>query len=59
MDLVQPRAQLLVATAHGYAKRTPLADFPAQRRYGSGVVAAQLSSSRHYCATGNQARRKY
>jgi DNA gyrase subunit A len=28
MDLVQPRAQLLVATTRGYAKRTPLADFP-------------------------------
>ncbi|NIO71939.1 MAG: hypothetical protein GTN71_23680 [Anaerolineae bacterium] len=44
MDLVQPRAQLLVATTRGYAKRTPLADFPVQRRYGSGVVTAQLSS---------------
>ena len=44
MDLVQPRAQLLVATTRGYAKRTPLADFPVQRRYGSGVVAANLSS---------------
>jgi DNA gyrase subunit A len=44
MDLVQPRAQLLIAMTRGYAKRTPLADFPAQRRYGSGVVAAQLSS---------------
>ena len=44
MDLVQPRAQLLVATTRGYAKRTPLADFSVQRRYGSGVVAAQLSS---------------
>jgi DNA gyrase subunit A len=44
MDLVQPRAQLLVATTCGYAKRTPLADFPVQKRYGSGVVAAQPSS---------------
>ena len=44
MDLVQPRAQLLVATTRGYAKRTPLADFPVQKRYGSGVVAAQPSS---------------
>jgi DNA gyrase subunit A len=44
MDLVQPRAQLLVATTRGYAKRIPLADFPVQRRYGSGVVAAKLSS---------------
>jgi len=44
MDLVQPRAQLLLATTRGYAKRTPLADFPVQRRYGSGVVTAQLSS---------------
>jgi DNA gyrase subunit A len=44
MDLVQPRAQLLVATTRGYAKRTPLADFPVQKRYGSGVVAVSLSS---------------
>ena len=44
VDLVQPRAQLLVATTRGYAKRTPLADFPVQRRYGNGVVAAKLSS---------------
>jgi len=44
MDLVQPRAQLLIATTRGYAKRTPLTDFPVQRRYGSGVVAAQVSS---------------
>jgi len=44
MDLVQPKAQLLIATTHGYAKRVPLADFPVQKRYGSGVVAARLSS---------------
>jgi len=44
MDLAQPRAQLLLAMTRGYAKRTPLADFPVQRRYGSGVMAAQLSS---------------
>jgi len=44
MDLVQPRAQLLVAMTRGYAKRTPLADFPVQKRYGSGVVAVNLSS---------------
>jgi DNA gyrase subunit A len=45
MDLVHSRAQLLIAMTRGYAKRTPLADFPVQKRYGNGVVAANLSSS--------------
>ncbi len=30
-------------TGKGYAKRTPIDDFPTQRRYGSGVKVANLS----------------
>jgi DNA gyrase subunit A len=36
-------AALALVTAAGYAKRTPLADFPTQGRGGQGVVAAKLS----------------
>ena len=32
-----------IVTALGFAKRTPLADFPAQGRNGQGVVAAKLT----------------
>ena len=34
---------LAIVTQAGYAKRVPLADFPAQGRNGQGVVAAKLS----------------
>jgi len=36
-------AMLALVTAAGYAKRTPLADFPTQGRGGQGVTAAKLS----------------
>lgn len=39
MEVVKPDAFLLIATALGFGKRTPLADYPTQRRYGSGVIA--------------------
>ncbi|MDQ7030961.1 MAG: DNA gyrase C-terminal beta-propeller domain-containing protein [Ardenticatenia bacterium] len=29
----------LIVSEHGYAKRVPVDVFPAQRRYGKGVVA--------------------
>ncbi|HIC94699.1 MAG TPA: DNA gyrase subunit A [Anaerolineae bacterium] len=44
MAVVRPDGELLVAMSQGYCKRTALADFPAQRRYGVGVVAAKVSS---------------
>ena len=44
MDLVRARASLFVVTSAGYGKWTPLAEYPAQGRYGRGVVAASLSS---------------
>nr|WP_290665657.1 DNA gyrase subunit A [Ardenticatena sp.] len=34
---------LLVMTTQGYAKRTPLDEFPIQGRYGKGVIATKLS----------------
>lgn len=37
MDVVQPEADLLVVTAKGLGKRTPLAEYTCQIRYGSGV----------------------
>ncbi len=37
MDVVEPEGDLLVVTASGYGKRTPLAEYPLQSRYGSGV----------------------
>jgi DNA gyrase subunit A len=36
-------APLALVTVAGYAKRTPLADFPTQGRGGQGVVAAKLN----------------
>ena len=34
---------ILIATEHGYGKRTTLEDFPSQRRGGKGVIAIQVS----------------
>ncbi len=38
-----PPSHLAIATALGFVKRTPLADFPSQGRNGQGVVAAKLT----------------
>jgi DNA gyrase subunit A len=35
---------VLIATEHGFGKRTPLADFPLQGRGGQGVIAIQANS---------------
>ena len=43
---IQPSAageQILIGTEHGFGKRTPLADFPVQRRGGKGVIAIQTA----------------
>ena len=37
MDIVDPRADLLIVTDKGYAKRTPLREYTPQRRYGTGI----------------------
>ena len=43
MDVAQPRSDLLVVTTTGHAKRTPLSEYPAQGRSGSGVIAVRLA----------------
>ncbi len=43
MDLVRPRADVLVVSENGYGKRTALNEYPAQGRYGVGVVTARPS----------------
>ena len=47
MDVVDPAADLLVVTTHGFAKRTPLSEYPTQRRNGGGVrtLAASLDKT--------------
>jgi DNA gyrase subunit A len=42
LDVVKPRADALIAANTGQAKRTPLAQFPIQGRYGVGVSAWKL-----------------
>ena len=37
MEVVEPEHDLLVVTALGYGKRTPLQEYPLQSRYGKGV----------------------
>jgi DNA gyrase subunit A len=39
-------ASLLVATSAGFAKRTPLGEYPVQGRGGKGVLTARIVSSR-------------
>ena len=42
-DIVRPKADLLLVSEQGEGKRTPLAQFPRQGRYGKGVVAWKSS----------------
>ena len=35
--------QVLIGTQHGFGKRTPVQDFPVQKRGGQGVIAIQTS----------------
>jgi DNA gyrase subunit A len=41
ITVVQPGLFVLVATAGGYAKRTPIDDYPVQGRGGKGVLTIQ------------------
>ncbi len=41
---VNEKASLVTLTEAGYAKRTPLAEFPVQGRYGVGVVAHKVTA---------------
>ena len=36
--------QVLIGTQHGYGKRTPVNDFPVQKRGGQGVIAIQTTA---------------
>jgi len=38
MDVVDPEGNLLVVTAKGFAKRTPLSEYSTKGRHGSGIV---------------------
>ncbi len=41
LNVVRDDTYLLVATSGGYAKRTAMADYPAQGRGGKGVLTIQ------------------
>jgi DNA gyrase subunit A len=42
MALARPRASLWVIADNGFAKRTPLSEYPVQGRYGQGVITIHL-----------------
>jgi DNA gyrase subunit A len=46
MYVVRDGADVLVATAGGYAKRTPAAQYPVKSRGGMGVVTARITEDR-------------
>ncbi|MFO7192128.1 DNA gyrase subunit A [Thermocrispum sp.] len=46
MAVVRPGTYLLVATSGGYAKRTPIEDYPVQGRGGKGVLTIQHDDRR-------------
>jgi DNA gyrase subunit A len=46
MEVVRDDSYLLVATDGGYAKRTPIADYPVQGRGGRGVLTAKIREDR-------------
>jgi DNA gyrase subunit A len=46
LAVVQPDRFVLVATAGGYAKRTPIEDYPVQGRGGKGVLTLQYDRRR-------------
>jgi DNA gyrase subunit A len=46
MEVVAEGAYLLVATDGGYAKRTPISEYPVQGRGGRGVLTAKIREDR-------------
>jgi len=48
MDVIKSQNYLLVVTENGYGKRTDLKEFRLQKRGGSGIIAAKVTSK-----TGN------
>lgn len=43
LEVVKPRAEVLLLTDQGMGKRTELKEYPTQGRYGVGVTAADLA----------------
>ena len=46
MEVVREGMEVLVATEGGYAKRTPIVEYPVQGRGGKGVLTAKVTRSR-------------
>jgi DNA gyrase subunit A len=46
MEVVREGMDILVATDGGYAKRTPVEEYPVQNRGGKGVLTAKITSRR-------------
>ncbi len=46
MEVVQPGIDVLVATEGGFAKRTPIEEYPVQGRGGKGVITARIVTKR-------------
>src|SRR5690606_40614501 len=46
LNVVRPDTYLLVATSGGYAKRTPIEEYPVQNRGGKGVLTIQYDRRR-------------
>ncbi|GAA1584506.1 DNA gyrase subunit A [Actinoplanes couchii] len=46
MEVVRPDMDVLVATNGGYAKRTPIEEYPVQGRGGKGVLTAKITERR-------------
>ncbi len=46
MEVVVEGVEILVATEGGFAKRTPIAEYPVQGRGGKGVLTARIVSTR-------------
>ncbi|MGB9793375.1 MAG: DNA gyrase C-terminal beta-propeller domain-containing protein, partial [Desulfofundulus sp.] len=43
MDIVRTEGDVLVVTANGYGKRTPVADYRLQSRGGKGIIGARVT----------------
>ena len=46
MEVVREGMDILVATGRGYAKRTPISEYPQQGRGGKGVLTAKITERR-------------
>jgi len=46
MEIAPEDAELFVVTEHGYGKRTPVADYPEQKRGGMGVKTIQVTDKK-------------